>query len=327
MRVLIVSPSSILRGALHELLKQVPGVTEIKETGSSLQVPRLLAERPAGLVIWDAVLEEGTGEMTRRASEDGAFQLVLIGARSPASVSLRAVTRMDKVDFTRFSQAQFQQSHLPVFRALVEAASETALSRTGSGTRASALVEMVVMGASTGGPGAVRTVISALPGDFPAGIVVVQHIDTGYDDGFASWLDENSALSVRLAADGDRAGPGEILVAPTDHHLVFSGERLVFDDGPKIHSQRPAVDRLFSSAAAVYGPGLVGILLTGIGRDGGAGCLDIVRRGGFTLVQDEATSTVYGMPKTAVELQAASAILPLSQIGPELLARACQGRR
>jgi two-component system chemotaxis response regulator CheB len=179
--------------------------------------------------------------------------------------------------------------------------------------------DAVVIGASTGGPVAVRDLLSALPGDFPLGIALVQHIEDRFDAGYATWLDGLCALSVRLAKDGDSFTPGQVVVAPGNRHLICSSTRLSLDDGPKVGNQKPAVDRLFETAAKAYKTRVIGVLLTGMGADGADGCVAIKGAGGTTLVQDQATSFIYGMPKAAAERGGASRILPLGDIARVLL--------
>jgi two-component system chemotaxis response regulator CheB len=179
-------------------------------------------------------------------------------------------------------------------------------------------IEAIVLGASTGGPVAVKTILAALPADFPVGIAVVQHIEPRFAEGYARWLDGECALSVRLARGGESFAPGSVVVAPGDVHLVTSRGVLTLDDGPKVGSHRPAVDRLFETAAADFGPRLLGVLLTGMGRDGASGCVRIRERGGYTIVQDEESSFIYGMPRAAAEAGGASEVRSLAEIASRI---------
>lgn len=181
-------------------------------------------------------------------------------------------------------------------------------------------VEAVVIGASTGGPAAVRELLCHLPRDFPVGIAIVQHIEERFDAGFAEWLDGESELTVRLARAGDMFRAGEVLVAPGGSHLVCRGRLLQLTDDPPVQSQRPSVDRLFESAAASYRDRLIAILLTGMGADGADGCVKVKNAGGLTLVQDEASSLIFGMPKEAIVRGGASRVLDLREMPFALLA-------
>lgn len=182
--------------------------------------------------------------------------------------------------------------------------------------------QVIALGASTGGPGAVVEILRALPASFPLPVLLVLHIAEPFGAAFAEWLDGQTAHRVSYARDGDliRNRAGEVLMAPPEVHLVVRGGRVRLTDDEERHSCRPSVDVLFESIAREYGPTAVACLLTGMGRDGAAGLLEVRRSGGFTIAQDEATSIVYGMPREAVVLGAAEAVLPLSEIGPTLAA-------
>ncbi|MEI6874088.1 MAG: CheB methylesterase domain-containing protein [Spirochaetota bacterium] len=325
MTALIVSPSALLRSAFKELLAQVRNVDAVRELGSTLQLGSAMSQHDPDLVFLDEVLGYDPGQLA--SLPESRCTVVLLHARSPGGGRAAAglgsggtrVLRMEKPDFANASQADMVRVYGPLLDGIATEARERRSGAKSLLADRQGGVGLVVIGASTGGPAAVRTVLATLPADFPCPIALVQHIDTGYASGYADWLTQNTRLRVRLAVDGDRPRPGEVIVGPNDLHLVCQGESFGLDDGPKLLSQKPSVDRLFSSAARHHGSALVAVLLTGIGSDGAKGCLDIVTAGGSTLVQDEATSTVYGMPRAAAELNAATHILALGAIGPALL--------
>jgi len=181
---------------------------------------------------------------------------------------------------------------------------------------------VVAIGASTGGPGAVRAILRGLPATFATPILLVVHIGAMFATAFADWLDGESPLRVAYARDGEalpRVGEGRVIMAPPDRHLVVERERLRVTDGPERHSCRPSVDVLFASLAADLRERCVACLLTGMGQDGAEGLLAIRRAGGLTLAQDEETSVVFGMPREAIRLGGADRILPLAQFAPTLL--------
>ena len=175
---------------------------------------------------------------------------------------------------------------------------------------------LMVVGASTGGPQAVCRLLSSLPSPFSLPITLVQHIETGFDKGYADWLAEESGHRVLLAREGLAPEAGVVHVAPTDLHLRLSRAGYLLDDGPKVLNQKPSVDVLFRSAAELHGPRVLGILLTGMGTDGAEGCVAIRAGGGYTVVQDESSSLIFGMPKAAIARGAASIVLPLDKIAP-----------
>ena len=178
---------------------------------------------------------------------------------------------------------------------------------------------LVVIGASAGGPAALANVLAHLPAGFSAPVIVVQHVDAQFAEGLAHWLDRQSSLQVRLAREGDRPQAGTVLLAGQDNHLVFaSPTRLVYDRHPSDCSCRPSIDLFFQSAARFWPGSMIGILLTGMGRDGAEGLRVLRAQGHHTIAQDRLSSAVYGMPAAAAELDAASEVLSLDKIGPRL---------
>jgi two-component system chemotaxis response regulator CheB len=186
--------------------------------------------------------------------------------------------------------------------------------------------EVVAIGASTGGPAAIVEVLRGLPPTFRLPVLFVLHINEPFGKAFADWLDGQTARRVAFAKDGDSvaSAAGRVVMAPPGRHLVVRDRRLRLTDAPERHSCRPSIDVLFESVAHEFGPGAAAGLLTGMGRDGASGLLEIRRAGGLTIAQDEATSVIYGMPREALLLGAAERILPLGEIGPELAADASE---
>lgn len=178
---------------------------------------------------------------------------------------------------------------------------------------------ILAIGASTGGPRAVAHLMCNIPAETRPRIVIVQHIAKGFAGNFAQWLDRESPFSVRLATEGSRLEKGVALVAPNGVHMEVRGERIALLDAPPLHACRPAVDMLFNSLARKQAPSCVAVLLTGMGRDGAQGMKRLRDNGSYNIVQDEATSTVFGMPKAAIEAGAAHQVLPLAKI-PEAVA-------
>ncbi|HVJ16359.1 MAG TPA: chemotaxis protein CheB [Polyangiaceae bacterium] len=174
---------------------------------------------------------------------------------------------------------------------------------------------LVAFGASTGGPQALVDVIKALPRDFQAAIVIVQHVDSEFAQGFAGWLQAQTSRPTELASLASVPKAGGVLVAATNDHLVMTaGRGFAYTPHPRELAYRPSVDVLFRSLAKHWRKPGVGVLLTGMGRDGADGLLHLRRAGWLTIAQDEKTSVVYGMPKAAVELGAAAKVLPLGDI-------------
>jgi two-component system chemotaxis response regulator CheB len=184
--------------------------------------------------------------------------------------------------------------------------------------------EIIAVGASTGGPGALVSVLGALPPGFPIPLIFVLHLDEVFGTAFAEWLDAQTHHRVAFAREGEPVASyaGRVAMAPPGRHLVVRARRLCLTSDPPRHSCRPSIDALFETVATHYGPSAAGCLMTGMGRDGAAGLLEIRKAGGLALAQDEATSVVYGMPREAVLLGAVERVLPLDGIGRALAALA-----
>jgi len=182
--------------------------------------------------------------------------------------------------------------------------------------------KVIVLGASTGGTTAIHELVSILPATTP-GIVIVQHMPKEFTRLFADRLNQLSALTIKEAEDGDVVRPGHVFIAPGDRHVQVqrNGLKTVIklNDGAPVNRHKPSVDVLFDSAAAELGKKCIGVLLTGMGKDGAQGMLNLKQHGAYTIAQDEASSVVYGMPKEAVRLQAVDKVLPLHEIPQHLV--------
>jgi two-component system response regulator WspF len=190
-----------------------------------------------------------------------------------------------------------------------------------------ALPPLIAIGASTGGPQALLTVLAGLPKDLPAAIAIVQHIESDFMGGLASWLHDGSGIRVELAVDGMVPRCGTAVMAATEEHLVMTaGGSYRYRAEPVDQIYRPSVDVFFSSLAEHWPSPAVAVLLTGMGRDGAEGLKKLRVAGWNTIAQDEATSVVYGMPKAAAQMGAASKVLPITGIAREV-ASSVLGRR
>jgi two-component system, chemotaxis family, response regulator WspF len=179
---------------------------------------------------------------------------------------------------------------------------------------------LVVIGASTGGPKTLVRVLSGLPAQFGAAIIVAQHLDQEFSDGLAEWLNAQTPMHVQIARQDERPDIRNVYVAGSNHHLIITPElTFAYTPEPRDNPYRPSVDVLFESLLAHWPGRGCAVLLTGMGRDGAAGLARLRKAGWHTIAQDQATSVVYGMPKAAKELDAADEILPLDEIGPAIL--------
>jgi two-component system chemotaxis response regulator CheB len=276
----------------------------------------IMEENPVPIVIVSAVYRVSDTEIGFRLIDTGALafhnkpslksehfdeqmQEIILSARLMSEV--RVVRRK-----SRFRGNVVPKKGLPAERKCCHV---TALSKG----------KVICIGASTGGPQAIKEILMSLPPEFPVPIVVVQHMSVGFTAGMVNWLTNNTGHDVRLAAHGDVLEPGVVYFAPEGLHTEISADkRIVLSDAPNVNGIKPSVSVLFFSAARSLGRSVVGILLTGMGRDGADGLLEIKRNGGYTIAQDKESSIVFGMPGEAVKIGAAVSILPIGSIGAHL---------
>jgi two-component system, chemotaxis family, protein-glutamate methylesterase/glutaminase len=264
-------------------------------------IARIMAETPTPILVLTANREEAVGF---RALSLGALDIL---EKPQASTDLEAY-------------GQLLRSRLRLLAGVKVIRHLRGLRQTRSAPRRlAARAELVVIGASLGGPRALATLLRGLPADFPAPIAIVQHIADGFTEGLAGWLGTEARLEVREARDREALRPGRVVLAPSGRHLVVVEGAVRLSDGPAVDTFKPSVSPLFLSAARAYGSRACGVMLTGMGRDGAEGLKAIRDAGGPTLAQDEATSAVFGMPRAAIELGAVDRVLPIDEIGRVLV--------
>jgi len=327
-RILLVDDSALMRQVLRELLSENPDFQIVAEASNGQAGCEKNLSLVPDLVIMDLDMPILDGvAATARMMAERPVPIFVFSASADSPLGFKALSAgacdvLRKPDIDKLNDKDFKASFFNKIKAVAAAASGSRSPGLSMNKTVHSLVaspKIVVIGASTGGPVAVRLLLSALPADFPLAIALVQHLEDGFDEGYARWLDEACSLKVCLAGSAPQLfQPGTVVVAPVNRHLMVRGERLILEDGPKVQNQRPSVDLLFHSAAAAFGPGVLGVLLTGMGRDGAEGCKQIVDSGGHTLVQDQETSAIFGMPKAAIEMGGASEILPLPSIAGRL---------
>ena len=184
-------------------------------------------------------------------------------------------------------------------------------------------VEAIAIGSSTGGPNALKIIMTRLPSNFQASIVVSQHMPKGFTASFAERLNGLSQIHVEEAKDGDIVEGGKVLICPGGHHMLFrkKGERVFATIKESRHSDRyiPSIDTMMSSASEIFGSRTMGIILTGMGSDGVSGMLEIKKRGGYTIAESEDSAVVFGMPSGVINAGAAGRVLPISEIPDEMI--------
>jgi two-component system, chemotaxis family, protein-glutamate methylesterase/glutaminase len=345
-RVLIVDDSALVRQTLRQILSTDP-LIEVIATASDpfvaaerigeqtpdvitldIEMPRMdgltflrkiMSQHPIPVVICSSLAEKGA-QSTLQALEYGAVEI--IAKPRLGSKQFLEESRVMLCQAVRAAAAARLRPPSPRHVVEPKLTADVILSRS-----ANAMLEttekVVVIGASTGGTEALRSLLEVLPADAP-GIVIVQHMPEMFTRAFADRLNGLCRISVKEAERNDTVLRGRALIAPGNHHVLLkrSGARYYVDikDGPLVSRHRPSVDVLFRSAARYAGPNAVAVIMTGMGDDGASGMLEMKQAGAVTIAQDEATSVVFGMPNEAIKRGAVDAILPLEGIAGSILA-------
>lgn len=310
MKIIILSDSILFRNILRDCFSNFSDIKVYPESKQYSKILSLIESMNPDFCIIDS---ESVEEVVLKILP--CFKVFLSPNTSkPIEISSNhyQFPKPNLLDLNEKSKAEtFSASILNLFK---DKGKQASFSSDLSQKPSTGTYRMLLIGASTGGPPAVATVLKGIGKDFPLGFVVIQHIETGFDEGYARWLQMESGIPIRLAKDGDRPGPGEGLLAPTDKHLIFRENRLYLDDGPRVLNQKPSVDVTFESASDAFGSELIAVLLTGMGTDGANGCVRVKANGGITIVQNKETSLIYGMPKAAIEKNGATYISGLDEI-------------
>jgi two-component system chemotaxis response regulator CheB len=294
-------------------------------------IERIMASRPTPIVVCSGYVAGDARDNAAAATAAGAVDIVAkplpetaVSLDDYAEELRRRLRVASRVKVITHPRGRLRPSVSPLVRAPRVPATEPPRAREpGSLPELQPLtspVQVLAIGASTGGPQAVAQLLSALPSDLEQAVLVVQHMADGFIEGLAGWLDGMCALPVVVGASGRRLLPGTVTVAPSGQNLVVLDRlRVVCEQPPPAQFHVPGIDVTFRSVAAAVGAEAIGVLLTGMGRDGAVGLKAMRDRGAVTLGQDEATSAVYGMPAAAQALGAVEHELPLPAIAPALL--------
>lgn len=274
----------------------------------------IMIESPTPIVLVSASTSVTEVEWAINALEAGALTLKL-KPPGPNNPHFEAIAR-DLVETVKtMSEVRVLRHHRRLQSPRSEVRPRIALPNKSNGT-----IRAVAIAASTGGPPALGKLLAEIPENFPVPILLVQHIAVGFVEGFAAWLNSTVPLMAKVADEGEHLEPGTIYIGPDERHLGASlGMRVELSEDPPIGGFRPSANHLFQSLSDVLHSDVLGIVLTGMGRDGSDGLRTLHSRGGRTIVQDEATSVVFGMPAAAIAAGAADAVLPLDQIAEHIL--------
>ncbi len=346
-RVLVVDDSALVRQTMTELLESDPGI-EVIATATDpyaaaermkhelpdvitldVEMPRMdgltflrqiMSQHPIPTVICSSLTESGA-ETTIKALEYGAVEIVTkpkVGTKEFLEQSrdrlCQAVRAASVAKLCRLVPAKEVAKKLTADAVLAPASARAMVETT---------EKVVLIGASTGGTEALRTVLEALPPDAP-GCVAVQHMPEKFTAAFANRLNDLCQITVKEAANGDRVLSGQALIAPGNRHCLVkrSGAQYYVEvrDGPPVCRHRPSVDVLFRSGCRYAGRNTVGVIMTGMGDDGARGLLEMKEAGAFTIAQDEESCVVFGMPREAIKRGAVNEVVPLHGIAERMLA-------
>jgi two-component system chemotaxis response regulator CheB len=336
-RVLIVEDSQVARELLVSVLQNAPDFQVIATARNGVEAVRLTKRLQPDVIAMDVYMPEMDGlEATRRIMAETPRPIVMVSAsfnknesklsfdalQSGALSILEKPTIYDPPEAHKFLVDQLRlMSEVKVVRRWNRSPQTPSLIQPTAFTRnGKTKIQLLAIASSTGGPGVLTKILSALPADFSVPILIVQHIMSGFSSGLAAWLNQLVPLEVRLAQNTDEPQPGQVLIAPDNYHMLVNSKGLIAlsQELPQ-NGLRPAADYLFNSVAEVYGATAIGIILTGMGGDGAEGLLALRETGAHTIAQDEASCVVFGMPAVAIELGAAEQILPADKIAAAIM--------
>ncbi len=336
MRVLIADDSAIIRAILEQNLRKLYGskIDVVASVSSGRRLCDAVRDKGCDIVLCDVDMPEMNGiEATKIINSDNKVPVILFSEHKEDKVNALKSGACDfivKPDLKNYDSSFFSylgeiiekniksSSSLPV-SSCIDTACNNTLPQKGQ-------YKILCIGASTGGPTAVVSVLNGLGKDFPLPVLYSQHIEIGADVKMCKWLDESCPdIRVKLAKDKEVAVAGTVYMAPSDTHLVI--DYVKSGGGPVIHLSkdpperflRPAVNKMFKSAAKFFGSTCLAVLLTGMGRDGADGCKEIIEKGGWTICEDRTTCAVFGMPAAAIEVGGARDVLPRDKIPDRIL--------
>jgi two-component system, chemotaxis family, protein-glutamate methylesterase/glutaminase len=343
-RVLVVDDSPVAKELLVHILRSDPAVQVVATANNGEEALEAVERIKPDIITMDVHMPKMNGlDASRRIMETHPTPIVVVsGSFEPEALNttFRALEAGAVAVVKRpagIGHAEHVETSAELLRTVKAMSEVKVVRRWARHPRAAAVVSpshaaepelrpspvpvnIIGIGASTGGPLALQTILSELPADFRVPILVVQHIAPGFVRGFAEWLDRCTKLRVRVAMQNEAIVPGGIYVAPDGWHMRVSAVGTISLSGePPENGLRPSVSSLFRSLAATYGQQALGVLLTGMGKDGAEELRLIKEKGGITIAQDEESSVVYGMPGEAIRLGGATYVFPTARIAGALL--------
>jgi two-component system chemotaxis response regulator CheB len=326
-KTLIVDDSPLVRTIIRDFLESDGSFTIIGEAENGLEGLQMARTLNPDLITMDIEMPVMNGlDAIEAIMKTMTVPIVVITTQDTAKTAYEATVKgalefYAKANFTAKIDIEKRKEIFASLKRIsgIKRRNSAAPGQIPNRTVEAREIRGVVIASSTGGPKALMSLCAAMPATFSVPIILVQHNSSGFDAGFAQWLNDYTPMEVKLAEEREVPEKGKLYVAPTDKHLTLEGGRFFFDYGEPVNNQRPSADLLFKSAAKCWGPGAVSVVLTGMGADGADGTRYIRQAGGITIAQDENSSMIYGMPKAAFETGCVDMVLPLNIIPRQLV--------
>ncbi|MCO8163521.1 chemotaxis response regulator protein-glutamate methylesterase [Pseudomonas sp. 21LCFQ010] len=331
MKIAIVNDMPMAIEALRRALAFEPEHRIVWVARNGAEAVQMCAANTPDLILMDLIMPVMDGvEATRRIMADSPCAIVLVTVDREQNVhrvfEAMGHGALDVVDTPAVGAGDPKEAAAPLLRKIFNIGwliGQRSARERSAGTVLQGAVRrggLVAIGSSAGGPAALEELLKGLPVSFPAAVVLVQHVDQVFAAGMAEWLSSASGMPVRLAREGEPPQPGQVVLAGTNHHIrLLQDGTLAYTAEPVNEIYRPSIDVFFESVARYWSGDAVGVLLTGMGRDGAQGLKAMRQKGFLTIAQDQASSAVYGMPKAAAAIDAAVEIRPLRTIAPRLV--------
>lgn len=331
MDILVVDDSAFMRKIVTDLLLKMPNVKVTHTARNGKRALALLEEYQPDVVLLDVEMPILNGlDTLKMIKEKYDLPVIMLSALTNKEVTIEALnlgaadfvekpTNIKEIKEEWIREFYWKIKSLPkqAQQAVDPVKAKKVIPTMPKEVKFPTRVRAVVIGASTGGPKSLLKIIKDLQAPLRVPILIVQHMPKGFTASFAQRMNDESKVEIKEAEHGELV-ENKVYIAPGDYHMTIREGRIWLDQEEKIHGTRPAVDHLFKSAAEIYGKDLVGLILTGMGRDGAAGMKQILLRGGYNIAQDKESSVVFGMPKHAIEAGVVQEVLDLGDIGTKL---------
>jgi len=329
-RIGIVNDMKAACEALRRVVDSMPDHEVVWTAGDGVEAIAMARRDKPDLILMDLLMPHVNGvEATRQIMKGSPCAILVVTATVSGNISLvyeamghGALDAVDTPILGAAGEVSGAGALVEKIRTIAKLIGATSRPKVASSGVHAAPPRLLVVGASTGGPKALSDLLAPLPHDWNVAVVIVQHVDVAFAPGLAKWLSDRTERSVRVAEHGQSLQAGDVVVAGTNDHMIYSKQKtLEYTDEPRDVFFRPSVDVFFTSVAEHGGRSGVGLLLTGMGKDGAAGLGKLRSRGWHTIAQDEASSVVWSMPKAGIDAGAACEVLSIDRMVTSVVPR------